>query len=189
MPRSTIAVLSSLLLLSSASSPAKASPINSVEMARPVRTRRPVAVTLGPEAFVFHVQKHGDVTLLPTLRMAANLTPRLALTASYGGYPDFIKAYAVGATVALSERALTPYAGVSAGAVTHADDDSPGSTDPFVLGVLGITYVTSFGLDLSTEVAAGYQRERGGLSGPTHRDSILMRIGLWVGYRFGSGAG
>jgi hypothetical protein len=180
-------VLPVLFLASAAvADPSTAPTVEATASEPPPRTRRPIALSVSPDLYVFHVQKFPDAVVMPfALRLTGNLTPRIALTASCGGFPNFIKMCDVGATVAAFDTPLTPYAGIDVGAVITADDDSPGTTDPFVIGVVGVTYVTSFGLDVAAEGGSGYQRDG---SGGDARSAVMLRLGVRAGFRFGVGS-
>ncbi|MBC8133682.1 MAG: hypothetical protein H7X95_11930 [Deltaproteobacteria bacterium] len=155
-----------------------------VEQSR--RSRRPIALTVAPDLYVLHAQKFGDMVVAPlVLRLTGNCTSRFSVTASYGSTPNIMRVYDVGAAIALFETAVTPYAGVTAGVIHHFGDDGPDTTDRFVVGVVGVTFLSVGGLDLSAEGAAGYQAQQTvvGVS-----DGVMVRMGLRLGYRFAFGS-
>jgi hypothetical protein len=153
---------------------------------KPWRARRPIALTFSPDIYILHVQEFADAVIAPlVVRLTGNLTPRIFVTGSYGGAPNILRVYDVGAAVALFDTPVTPYAGFTAGILNMLGDDSPGHKDGFVAGVIGVTFVSRGGLELAAEGAAGYQREE---VIPEPRDSVLLRMGIRVGYRFAFGS-
>jgi hypothetical protein len=159
-------------------------PAEAAALEAPVRQARPFSLALSPELYVLHAQKFPDMTATLGVRVGASVTSRVAVGAFYGWLPGLIHAVGVGVIVTPFEGPLSPYAGAELGALRMLDDEGPDTTDPFALGVLGVSFAARNGLELAAEGAAGWEREGGPGS---RRDSLLLRTGLRIGYRFGAG--
>ena len=172
-------------LLVAALPSAQMPPAEVAALETPVRRARPFSVALSPDLYVLHAQKHGDMTATPLgVRAGANVTSRIAVGAFYGWLPGLIHAVGVGGSVTPFQGSLSPYAGADLGVLRMLNDESPDTTDPFAVGVLGVSFAARNGLELAAEGAAGWERE--GAPG-SRQDSLLLRAGVRIGYRFGAG--
>lgn len=147
-----------------------------------IREERRFSVAMSPDFLILHADIQGRRTAsLLGLRLTANLTSRLALTAAASTTPGQVKMADAGLRVNLLDRPLTPYAGVDIGSVSiHVSDVQP--VQSFVVGVLGIGFVASNGLDVALEGAVGSQ-SRSDEYDEFNRRTVLVRVGLRVGFR------
>jgi hypothetical protein len=147
-----------------------------------IREARRLSVATSPDFLVLHADLNGWRTAsLLGLRLTVNLTSRLALTAAASTTPGQVEMADAGLRMNLLDRPLTPYTGVDVGSVAlHVSDRHP--TQSFALGVLGIGFAASNGLDVALEGGAGLQG-RPDEGDELGRRTVIVRVGLRVGFR------